>query len=458
MSAATLPEVIEAERFAYEAGLRRVYGETIVTGTLALEAAHQRRCEQLRHALASRFRWPAIESEPPGRLLVQITQRCTLTCPHCWAFARPDTRCSLTLSDLEAIHLNTASSGTTWSVSGGEPFVLSYFPEVLRRFPIDCVFTNASWGHPAAECEARLHATARALRENPHVPSKGVTFILSFDVFHLQGCRAGLPLADAVARVAAGLWESVPGARVRISHARRSPGDVAYEQVFRELGAAGFRVDQVEPVERNGDIAISYWRVGRPGQAPHALAVDCYPVASVCRAVVSADGEPPVVYSQAGGAGEANQAARRPRHRFTIGADGGVGLYQILHSPPGPYWVGNAITEAWPIIAARTSRDPIAVTLREQGPGALLDTLCRHFGELSARLSQTTQGVQEHLYLALLDPERRLLLNTELLRGLLGRGRVACLDPTLPAQMDKVLDAQGAESRLAALRQLYGLN
>jgi hypothetical protein len=448
-------EVGAAERPAYLAGLRERYGEGLATAA-ALEAAHQRRWEHARHRLLERWRFPAPVDAAVGRLLVSLTQRCTFRCPHCWAFADPAARATLGLTELDAIHRNTGQAGATWTLSGGEPFALPHLAEALRRYPIDCVYTNGAWGLPDGVRRVRLRELAHALSENPHPAARSVTFIISFDSFHEAGSPPGFPLATAVARAVAGLLQDVPGARVRLSHAHRQMGDVGYEQVFAQLEAAGHRVVRTDHRECNGDIETVHWRVGREGQPPQEVPVDSYPAAPVCRAIVTGTGTRPRLAEPERPRTPA-ASARLARHRFTLGADGGIGLYQILHAPPVPYWLGDPVKEPWDTIAARAARDPLAIALREQGAGPILEALSRFDAELGHALSSSALGVQELMYLILLDPERRLLLTMDLLRGLVRSGRARCLELGTQDRVDAALDAPAGVARQEALRRLLDL-
>lgn len=454
----------QTERTDYLPGLRSVFGERILADASGLQASHQRRCERLRHQLNARWRSGAGEfDESPGRLLISVTQQCTFRCPHCWVFGSPGARCGLSLDELEAIHRNTSTrSSPTWTISGGELFCLPYFAEVLRRYPVDCVFTNGFWGHPAERCRAFLEEIAAALGANRHLASREMTFILSYDTFHVRGSGRDYPLAAAIARIIEGLYRLQPRVAIRLSHAQCRPGDTGYCEVFDLLERDGFSVTRTERNDGNGNIdTISFRCCGSEGEAKEIF-VDTYPVTPVCRALLQGEVTDGLSGRNVGNRDPASWRAHhrfrpRARYRYAIGPDGGMGLYQILYAPPVPYWLGDPILESWEVIARRASCDPIAISLRDHGVEPVLSFLEACGPPLLEPIRAGSRTIQQLLYLVLLDPQRRLLLNLYLLRHLHQQGRLACADLDLLDRIGAVLDSDEGEFRSRALREIYGM-
>ena len=448
-----LMEVAEAERAVYLASLRSAYGDEILPDNRDLQASHQRRCEALRHRLNSRVRSEVGESHrAPRRLLVSVTQRCTFACSHCWVFGSPAADCYLSLDELDAIHQHTsAGPSPRWTVSGGEFFTLPHFAEVLKRYPIDCVFTNGFWGYPKDRCRRYIEHIAAALRDNRQLHDGVLTFILSYDTYHVDASGRSLPLAAALANIVAELYEVLPRVALRISHARNSPEDAGYQDVISALEKEGFAVPQTARLDHNGNIATVSYRYQKQGGTAKELFVDTYPITPVCRALRYNHAIDP----SSSAACDTTGSPPRARYQYTLGPDGGVGLYQILYAPPVPYCLGDLVDEPWSAIAERVSRDPIAVTLDEDGIGPIVSFLDRYYPTLMRSLTPGFQMIQPFLYLVLLDPDRRLLLNTYLLRQSHELGRLVGMDTDLQSFIHNVLETTDINCRHRGLHDLY---
>ena len=449
-----LMEVDKTERAAYLAGLRSTYGEEILPNDEGMLAAHQRNCEALRHRLNSRMQPEAggIDRDP-HRLLVCLTQRCTFACSHCWVFASPLADCGLGLDELDAIHRHTSTGSVPrWTVSGGEFFTVPHFDEILKRYPIDCVFTNGFWGYPRERCRRYVGRIAAALRDSPRLRDGALTFILSYDSYHVEAGGRDLPLAAAIAGIIAEFHETIPQVNLRISHARSSAQDSGYRDVISALEQEGFSISQTARLDHNGTITTLSYHYQKQAGPVRELFVDTYPITPICRALLhhpaidpGANARPPVI----------TRNSPRARYQYALGPDGGVGLYQILYAPPVPYWLGDLVHEPWDAIAARADLDPIAITLDEDGIGPILSFMDRYYPALMRSLAPAFSMTQQFLYLVLLDPDRRLLLNAYLLRRVHELGRLGTMDEDLLRLVRSVLASADAGSRQSGLRELY---
>jgi hypothetical protein len=446
-------ELEEAERAAYLSSLRSAYGDEIYSDDMVLQASHQRNCEVLRHNMNSRVQFNIGEVDcAPHRLLVSITQRCTFACSHCWVFGSPTADCSLSLDELDAIHLHTsANRSPRWTVSGGEFFTLPYFAEVLKRYPIDCVFTNGFWGYPKDRCRRYVKRIVAALRENRHLRNNTLTFILSYDTYHVDAGGNHLPLAIAIADIIAEFYETLPQANLRISHARNSPEDAGYQDVISALEKEGFSILQTAQLDHNGNIATVSYRYQKQAGLAKELFVDTYPVTPICRALLHNHR----LDSSSSTTCDSTVSSPRARYQYALGPDGGVGLYQILYAPPVPYCLGNLVDEPWSAIAERVARDPIAVTLDKDGISPIVSFLERYYPTLRQSLTPSFHITQQFLYLVLLDPTRRLLLNTYLLRQA-HKLDILNMDTDLEGLIHNVLEASDNNCLQKGLRELYG--
>jgi hypothetical protein len=447
-------EVDEAERASYLSSLRSAYGDEILPNDVGLQATYQRCCEALRHRTNSRV-WPEVGEvdREPRRLLVSVTQRCTFVCRHCWVFGSPAADCVLSLDELDAIHQHTsARHSPRWTVSGGEFFTLSHFAETLQRYPVDCVFTNGFWGYPKDRCRQYVARIASALRDNRHLRDNVLTLILSYDTYHVDASGKDLPLATAIANIVTELYKALPGVQLRISHTRSSPEDTGYREVVSALEEQGFSVSQTARLDHNGNIVTKSYRYQQQRELAKELFVDTYPMTLVCRALLYNHAIDP----SSRAAYDATGSSPRARYEYAVGPDGGVGLYQILYAPPVPYCLGDLVYEPWSAIAERVAKDPIAVTLDEDGIGPIVSFLNRYYPTLMRSLNPGSQLIQQFLYFVLLDPDRRLLLNTYLLRQSYELGRLAYIDPDLEGLIHNVLETTDAACRHRSLRELYG--
>jgi hypothetical protein len=429
----------DAERMGYFSALRRVFGDGILADETGLDASRQRATEEFRQRMNRGF-VPAsgTSGREPKRLLVTVTQRCTFHCSHCWLFASPEAELSLSLDELDAIDRNTSiDNSPSWTVSGGEFFTLPHFAEVLRRYPIDCVYTNGFWGFPAARCSEYIDRIAEAVAGNTRRGDRPLTLILSYDSFHAAAAGTHLPLATAIAGIVAECYRRLPAVAIRISHAQRESGDTRYLDVVRALESGGFSVAHAEAQERNGRITVLAYRYWADGGAVKQMFVDTYPVTAICRALL--DDCTAGTWPEAPGPGWQEQP--RARHQYTVGPEGGLGLYEVLYAPPVPYLLADVVHERWSVIEERIIRDPIAVTLQSDGAGPVMSFLDRFYPALARALAARCPSVQAFLHLAMLDPERRLLLNSYLADRLLRQDRLRCVDPGLASRLSRDIDA-----------------
>jgi len=98
----------------------------------------------------------------PFNVLVQVTNRCNLTCSFCdfWANGAPP-RQELTLSDLHALSKDLAEVGCFLvSIEGGEPTLRADLVEIVRafsRFHLPVLYTNG-WFIDAARAQSLFDA------------------------------------------------------------------------------------------------------------------------------------------------------------------------------------------------------------------------------------------------------------------------------------------------------------
>lgn len=449
----SLMELKADEQGDYFVRLRFAYGPEIVGDDAGLQTAYQRRYEILRHRFNAHFRpVPGTIDRTPRRLLLSITQHCTFTCSHCWVFGSPSATCSLDMDDLDAIHQHTVTDQVPrWTVSGGEFFSLPYFAQVLQRFPVDCIYSNGFWGYPKERCHRYVKEIATALHANPSVQEDKLTLILSYDMYHSEADSRSVPLAEALANIIAELYEVMPGIKIRISHAYRSPEDATYENVTNAVRQAGFTTFRTARLDHNGNIASLSYHYQKNGGPEKDIFIDTYPVALVGRSLLNSPVEP----LNSSLVGESGKSSPRARYQYALGPDGGVGLYQVLYAPPVPYWVGDLVHESWGAIEQRLTVDPLALTVEVDGIAPILSFLELYYPILLKSLAHLPV-IQQLLYLILLDPERRLFLNTWLSHRMLAHGRLLCGNPDLQKRIEHVIDLQEGACRQQQLGSLYG--
>jgi hypothetical protein len=201
----------------------------------------------------------------------------------------------------------------------------------------------------------------------------------------------------------------------------------------------------------NGNIENSSCRLTSRSGSTQELFIDSYPVAAVSRALIPPG--PSQTNGNPGGMPESN-ARPRARYEYAVGPDGGVGLYSILYAPPAPYCVGNLIHEPWSAVAQRVGRDPIAITIQQEGLEPIVSFMDESCPSLQQSLAQHFHSIQQYLYLCLLDCDRRLLLNAWLLARLQTWRRLVCEDRNLRDRLHRLLAAP--EHATDLLPKLYG--
>lgn len=447
-------EIDDSEKTAYVQSLRAAYGPNILTDRSHLNGAVQRAYEDRRHALNASFRTGGTElTLCPKRLLVLTTQKCTSQCAHCWVFGSPQARSTLSAGQLARIdgHLSGLPGGEAidWTVSGGEFLTHRDYASVLSSFPVQCVYTNGFWGYPADGCARYLETIRDAVMKNARIDKSRLTFIISYDRYHIEGARSGFPLENAVANIIGMAYDVLPHAAFRISQA--GSGAPVIDPLIRALEDAGLSVLQTIRDDSNADIRTVSYTYRRDGGPAKELFVDLFPVAPVCRGAMQES--PP-------DAPDSFHAEERPiaRHQYTIGPDGGVGLYEILYAPPVPYCAGNLIDEPWERIEDRLRRDPIAVTVKALGLSPIFEFMQAYYPDMLAPILSRSRTIQQLLYLVLLDPGRRLFLNLFLLARLHGPGRSACPHSDLASRIAGLFSALKAAPSIHDIMRFYPLD
>jgi len=133
-------------------------------------------------------------------------------------------------------------------------------------------------------------------------------------------------------------------------------------------------------------------------------------------------------------------------------------LYDVLYAPPFPFTFGSMVKESWSCIEQRLYRDPIALTLKTAGHAPIMRFMDSYFQDLSQALRSRLQTLQQMLYLILLDPMRRLLLNTYLAAAMTEQGVYMTVEKKAGQELAAVLACNTARDREHALNRLYGLS
>ena len=449
-----LMEINKAERHDYFSALKAIFGDEIIRSERALSTGFQREWEILRHCFNARL---GIEGSniplDPERLLISTTQQCTFSCSHCWVFASPQAECSLSIEDLDAIYEHTSANSTArWTVSGGEFFTLPYYTGILKKYPIDCVFTNGFWGFPETRCRKFVEKIASALSVNPYTKDHPLTFILSYDSFHLKSGGGGEKLAAAIANIIACFYEILPKIRIRISHSQCCPSDMNFMDVLNVLSEKGFTVFPSDQHDQNANIHNILYSYQRQGFPKLELWVDTYPVSQVCRALIynhRPNSTPNMIQSAA-------TKSPKTRYQYTVGPDGGVGMYQVLYAPPVPYWLGDLVCEPWHRIVERAARDPIALSLIHNGVNSIIEFMKEYYPVLGQAIKCSLPVAQSYLYYILLDPTRRFHLNSYLVKKLSDQGYVTCTELELFESVKRSLRMKNLNDHQKAVFDLYG--
>ena len=393
-------KINSCEQSAYFHHLRELYGKEVITDEAFLKTAVQQEFERQRHGMNAQLNPKvSMSNVKPNRLLFMPLQKCIFKCQHCWVFGSPDSDCILNEEQLDSIKQNLGHI-SQMTVSGGEFFLHSSFRKIISDFPVQCIYTNGFWGYPNSKCRSYLQDIKTAVDKNPKINPKKLTLILSYDNYHTKNFQFSAEMA--LAGIISVAYELFPEMNIRISRLDDNPESSHITPIPEMLQTLGFAVLQEEKVSSNGNIKTISFQYGKNGLPVKTLFADIFPLTRIGRAVFHKSDSLPEKWWE-----------NRPlsRHQFTVGPDGGVGLYEILYAPPVPYSAGNLIETPWNKIAEAIGRDPIAVTLHLSGLSFIWDYLDAHDKTLALRLKQHTQSVQQFMYLLLIDSERRLRLN-----------------------------------------------
>ena len=393
-------KINSCEQNAYFHHLREIYGEDVITDEAFLKTAVQREFEWQRHDMNAQLTPKSSASNVKSdRFLFIPLQKCTFKCQHCWVFGSPDSDCVLNEEHLCSIKQNIGHIQQV-TVSGGEFFLHPSFRKILSDFPVQCIYTNGFWGYPNSNCHFYLQDIKAAVDINPQINPNRLTMILSFDNFHSENFHSSAE--EALSGIISAAYELFPDMNLRISQTNNGPVASSVTPVIEALKASGFSVLQNEKVSSNGNIKTISYQYSKNGLPVKTLFADIFPLTRIGRAVFQKSYFSPEKWWE-------NMPLSR--HQFTIGPDGGVGLYEILYAPPVPYCAGNLIEATWNQIAETILRDPIAITLQASCLSFIWEYLHTHHHKLALRLRQNTQSVQQFMYLLLIEPERRLQLN-----------------------------------------------
>jgi hypothetical protein len=450
----------DAERRPYLERLRSFYGKEIVAEQ-DLAQSRQLLIEHKRHRLNARFISNVSHLDFfPKRLLISATQKCTFSCSHCWVFASPKTTCSLDSQALNAIYHNVLSDPPPgWTVTGGEFFALPYWSDVLERFPIQCIYTNAFWGHPVENCRRQIAIIRKALENNSGIDTKRFTIILSYDRFHVESVGSEFPLAVAVAGIIDQLYESVPDVSIRISHTNDPADEDMFDPVIVELKKYGYQINRTRFSEKNTKIRTISFMYSKGKGMLKELSVDMFPLTPICRGLLLGESKKAQTDTEDTDQLSALESLHNPRayHQYAVGPDGGVSLYEILYAPPVTYYLGNLVHESWVKIEERIKRDPIAITLRQDGMGSIIGFMKKFEPELLSNIIADIQTVQQLLYLIFLNPKRRLLLNAFLLNELCKNNLFNCHHGHTARQMSALLEIEHRLEREKRILEFYGV-
>lgn len=451
----------DQERRPYFDVLQSLYGKKIAAEQ-DLVQSRQLFIEHKRHRLNACFISTVSHSDLfPKRLLISATQKCTFNCAHCWVFASPKAICSLDLKAFNAIYDHLLSdTPPEWTITGGEFFALPYWSDILRCFPVQCLYTNAFWGHPAENCKRQIEKLRRALENNSGIDRRRFTMILSYDRHHVEGAGKVFPLSTAVAGIIDQLYESVPDASVRISHTI-DPGDLdRFAPVFVELEKSGFQIRRTRRSEANKNIRTISFTYSRGKGPVKEVSVDMFPTTPICRGLLMKIRKNAMPVPEVMDKISAIDSFHRSRafHQYTVGPDGGVALYETLYAPPVPFFLGNLVHEPWKEIEERIRHDPIVITLRHEGMRPFMAFMKKFEPKLLASIVADIQTVQQLLYLIFLNPERRLLLNTYLLNELSKRNVFNSHQVRLDKQMSDLMEVEHPLERKKRLLDIYGIS
>jgi len=405
-----------------------------------LNPSTQKYFEELRHLLNSFFELKINKPDVyPKRILLSATQKCTYKCPHCWIFSYPATNCSLSMNHLNSIHKHitkSESSIPTWTLTGGELFILPYFDSIIERYPVQCVYTNAFWGHPLEKCHAYIDRLKKALFQNPLIDLEKFTIIISFDQYHREGCNRNFPLATSVATIIHFLYENLPGISVRISHTSNENDKLGYIPVIKELEGLGYCLNPTERNTLNTNIHTKSYIYSKGDSIKKELSIDTFPPTPICRGLINYEPEqkrkktPRFQFDQ--------YSSSRSFHQYTVGSDGCLGLYEILHAPPVPFTLGDLTKQPWANIEQNILNDPIAISLKFFGIDPIVSCMKKYYPELFHAIHKDIQTVQQFLYLVLLNPFRRLFINLFLYSYLKNRNVFYSVNNSIDKQIDSI--------------------
>jgi hypothetical protein len=448
---------IEAfEKHQYFKALRSFYGVDIAEEP-DLDTVSQKQLEIQRHKFNARFNKQCDNLDfSPKRLLFCVTQKCTSHCSHCWIFSSSSADCSLTLNELSTIHQNTISKNPpTWTLSGGEFFTLNYYQDIIEQFPVQCIYTNAFWGYPLKQCLNTVKNIKRALVKNKTIKKNFFTLIISYDKYHCEGIGKQYPLSQGVVNIIHEFYKNIPQTSIRISQIATPGNSREYNHITEKLRNMGYTVKKTDRNEANSNISTISFTYKKNNGLRKELFFDLFPISPICRGLLLANPKQTTLKETPAYKLIVSPISGQPhsRHQYTIGPDGGVGLYEILYAPPVPYYLGNLTRESWAKITKKIQKDPIATVLKSEGIYPFIRFMNIYYKELLNSLSYNIETIQQLLYLILLNPIRRLLLNTFLLKMFSIDKQNSCFQ-----KLENILENQNKSEREKEILDLYGIS
>lgn len=461
------------EKLQYMQDLKAKYSEDLFMNLDDFDPWLQAESEYIRHDINSLF-LPAengIQPEhwAPDNILLIATQQCSAKCEHCLIFSSPRTKVYLNQNGMDNVFGGKYGNAIEdFSLSGGEIFMHPEFYDIMSKYPVHSIVTNAYWAKSKETCRKKILEFKEAIYANDKIDKSSFYFGFSLDRMHMQDKSVSL---EAIANVVETLYYEVPEVKIDLMKVNLK-GEENVKKLFDILEERGFDVivkdaSVITDIDVVGKDIFVIQEKGKPETAREVY-IDSFPLVPVGRAALLDDNEfnykdkDNLLRMLDKNSLKSQYLNTEDKYQYVVGPDGSVSIQNIYLVPPAPVNIGNFNDESWDKIINRVASDPVAIYSRINKLDVMFNALAKRYPDFADSLKAKAVAPQQLLYMMLLNPERRMFLNLVLLKDALENNilKIDLDNPAANALAQFVLKASEddifdfAQKRVAVLRDI----
>ncbi|MDD5432943.1 MAG: hypothetical protein PHO70_08195, partial [Candidatus Omnitrophica bacterium] len=435
--------------------VKELFGPDVVKDELDLNYGFQQRVEEFRRKVIlnthTTISSPFGESWKPDVNLV-ASLRCTAQCPHCMLSCSPKQKINLPIEQIDKVFCDEMPNSTNARrhIIGGEIFLRTDLYEIIRRFKINSLTTNAStmvtpqvaaisvldlrsaWSSNCIDNEFMIGISLDDFHlSQPSISVEKIANLIQAVVNHFPEAVLGIIAIS-------GKWKNAALPQLRNELAKRN-----LFLFYNEEASPPFVLENVDGFVRS--IYLQENDIARVGRAIYLPQDDCSKF-------------------------NADEFRAMQFHNCSVGWLGDMTISDVFINGHSPLVFGNVFTEGWPIIMSRIKKDPLFNSLihpaifdsNNIGTTAILSAADEFNPGIVDRINQGHPGFfPAHVYWLLSNPERKLYTSFRLWNSFNKAGYVGSndyLDGKTPEQIrDFAIESVARLRNGASVSHCYGL-